>query len=492
MENVSTRRTERISSDEEERLRLGFEIRSGVRFAEYSGQPSRRHAVVHGESGPLAELIYGDTATLWRINLGWKRRADKQVLGFQLDTERGYWARNQLDDEDPEDPLSHSVRRVIPYVEDWRNCLLIEPSRALDEAEMASLESALRHAIQVEYQLEEMELASEPLPSPKQRRLLLFYESAEGGAGVLRRLVDDPQALPRLARRALAICHFDPETGNDRRRAPRATEDCEAACYDCLLSYINQPDHRILDRHRVASLLAELAHARVESSPGPRSRSEHLADLEKLCDSGLERQWLTFLEERQLMLPDKAQSYYEPCQTRPDFLYTNDHVAVYVDGPHHDYPDRQERDAQQRTCMEDRGWTVMRFRAMEGWDSIVSQHPSVFGAGARSSRSASQDTEPRFEEQLFSPDWRNLLGAMAASGISVDPGRDVASEGRILGTTAAELRRGNTAIEVVDARKPTAPELAGLLAEGGKTTVLIDPTDSEAEAKLLRALGMAK
>ncbi len=32
-----------------------------------------------------------------------------------------------------------------------------------------------------------------------------------------------------------------------RRRAPRAREDCEAACYDCLMSYANQPDHQLLD-----------------------------------------------------------------------------------------------------------------------------------------------------------------------------------------------------------------------------------------------------
>ena len=29
---------------------------------------------------------------------------------------------------------------------------------------------------------------------------------------------------------------FDPDTGEDLHHAPRAYEDCEAACYDCLLS----------------------------------------------------------------------------------------------------------------------------------------------------------------------------------------------------------------------------------------------------------------
>jgi hypothetical protein len=35
-----------------------------------------------------------------------------------------------------------------------------------------------------------------------------------------------------------------------------------AACYDCLLSYTNQPDHRILDRFAVRDLLLRLAGAK--------------------------------------------------------------------------------------------------------------------------------------------------------------------------------------------------------------------------------------
>src|SRR3546814_14776486 len=79
---------------------------------------------------------------------------------------------------------------------------------------MASLEAAVKHAIQVEFQLEEGELSTEPLPSLDARRWILLYESAEGGAGVLRRLAEDSNALARAARRALEICHVDPDTGD--------------------------------------------------------------------------------------------------------------------------------------------------------------------------------------------------------------------------------------------------------------------------------------
>ena len=49
----------------------------------------------------------------------------------------------------------------------------------------------------------------------KERREILFYEASEGGAGVLRQLAEAPAVLPALARRALAICHYDPDTGED-------------------------------------------------------------------------------------------------------------------------------------------------------------------------------------------------------------------------------------------------------------------------------------
>jgi hypothetical protein len=44
---------------------------------------------------------------------------------------------------------------------------------------MASLQAALKVAIQNEYQLEENEIEAEPLPSSDERRVILFYEAAE-------------------------------------------------------------------------------------------------------------------------------------------------------------------------------------------------------------------------------------------------------------------------------------------------------------------------
>ena len=201
-------------------------------------------------------------------------------------------------EEDPADPMGTRTDRVVPFVEDRRNCLILEPAERLDEIVFTSLQSALKKAIQAVYQLEDNEIGAEPLPSPDDRRQMLFYEAAEGGAGVLRRLLDEPDALAEVAREALRICHFDPETGQDRRRAEGATEDCEAACYDCLMTYANQRDHELLDRQTIKETLLALTRCKVQASPAVATFSEHLADPEAAGGSDLEREWLDYLARR--------------------------------------------------------------------------------------------------------------------------------------------------------------------------------------------------
>ncbi len=379
LQNVSTKRRDKINSDEEERMRQGYEIITGVRFVVQGERPSYRIASIAKDSDLLARLTYGHSATLWRINLGWTRRKNKDQHGFVLDVERGYWARSDQENEDQADPLSPRTERVIPFVEDRRNCLLFEPAQKMSVSAMASLQSALKSAIQIQYQLEDNELAAEPLPSPEDRRLILFYESAEGGAGVLRRLLDDPLAFASVAQEALRLCHYDPVTGEDLHRAPRAREDCEAACYDCLMTYYNQRDHELLDRTVIRDLLLQFTHANVTVAPAERTRSEHLEVLMRLAGSELERQWLRHLEACRHHLPSRAQPLIEACSTRPDFLYEENQAAVYIDGPHHTYPERAERDRTQTECMEDRGYTVIRFGIEDDWNQIIAQFPNVFG-----------------------------------------------------------------------------------------------------------------
>lgn len=390
LENVSTRRKENISSDEEERLRLGYDIRTAVRFASRDGV-GERVASVRVDGKEIGTLLYGDAASIWRINLGWARRNVNEPNGFLLNPERGFWQSNKSAEEDgEEEDLGQRPVRVVPFVEDHKNCLIFKLNEdvlsGLDEkdrlAAVASLQAALKVAIQARFQLEDNELSIEALPDRDKRKALLLYESGEGGAGALRRLVDDSRELAAVAKEALTICHFT-NGGEDKRRAEGAKEDCEAACYSCLLNYGNQPDHSMLDRQKIAPILLELSKSKVDVSPRGATRTEHLEMLMRFSTSSLEKEWLSFIESKGFRLPSSAQKLVEECSTRPDFMYEEHFVAIYVDGPFHDYPDRAARDQAKRAGMEDSGFTVITFNLRDDWESVINRYPNVFGVGGK-------------------------------------------------------------------------------------------------------------
>ena len=80
-----------------------------------------------------------------------------------------------------------------------------------------------------------------------------------------------------------------------------------------------------------------------------------------------------------MSLPDQSQFSINDPMTRPDFYYEAMRVAIYVDGPPHDYPDRQERDIDQTKELEDRAFWVIRFHHEDDWMEIVNNHISIFG-----------------------------------------------------------------------------------------------------------------
>ena len=379
LQNVSTYRRNRITCDEEERMKLGYRILTSYEINTSSPSGIRKSKAT-SEGVDLMEMTYNQAATIYRINLGWRRSREDSQKGFLLDVNSGYWERNEnenlgLDEENEE--VADRPKRVIPYVEDRKNILLINPSVDLEEGQLITLMFALKQGIQAVFQLEDNELAVEALPDPQTPSQIMLFESAEGGAGVLRKLTEDPSILKKIAIKSLEICHFD-ETGDDLGHSPLSKERCVQACYHCLLSYSNQPFHDDIDRHEILEFLLQLADANLTNSPSALSREEHLQKLLEQCESELEKEWLRFLDSNRLNLPDKAQHSIQNPNTRPDFYYEN-RVAVYVDGPVHDYPDRKERDQEQTETMHDFGYTVVRFAHNEDWLQKIQEHPSTFG-----------------------------------------------------------------------------------------------------------------
>ncbi|ORV66621.1 DEAD/DEAH box helicase [Mycobacterium gastri] len=385
--SVKTRRRDRISADEEERQRAGHEIVTTIRFVPHGVRAGQLTSTITEGGQELGTMTYGDTALIRRMNVGLRRRKDKDVRGYVLDTVEGRWCK--------EADLAKNVhgeapryQRVIPHVEDHRNALLLhlDPSIGADQR-MAAM-YALKRGIEAVYQLEGSELAVEALPSNTGDHAwsrLLFFEAAEGGAGVLRRLATEDGQLTQVARKALEILHFDPDTGEDLHHAPHAIEDCAQACYDCLLSYSNQWDHQHLDRHNVVDLLGRLAASSVAVGAGGEERAAQLERLTKACDSELEKEFLAMLEQHGFRLPDDAQKLVDGYYVRPDFAYHTDgmDVAIFVDGPVHNTAHQQEKDEQARTKLEDEaGWLVLRFHydeAETNWLKTIAEHSGVFG-----------------------------------------------------------------------------------------------------------------
>lgn len=376
LQNVSTRRRERISTDEEERMRSGFELKTAVKFAETTtGSYDQTSEVADKEGTSIMKLTFGPSATLWRINLGWNRRKNKQVLGFVLDIEKGKWEKEKTLDENNTDPAAPITRRVIPYVEDTKNCMIIKPTEQLKSGSFFSLMAALKNGIQIAYQIEDRELAAEPLPDRNNPTSILLYESSEGGAGVLARIFEDTHSLSRIAEEALKFCHFDPITGADTADS----EECSKACYECLMSYYNQREHSILDRHEIKEILLNLKSGTHHISPGPKTREDHANTLMNLCDSSLEKEWLEMLQRNNLHLPPQSQVLIKECSTRVDFMY--EYLAIYIDGPVHDEPKTKADDKVKREALEDMGYTVISFRYDEkkNWLNQIKAVKSVFG-----------------------------------------------------------------------------------------------------------------
>lgn len=387
IETVETIRTERISINDEDRQRQGFELQTTYRFMpgpDYRIQ--KQLAEVRQGDEVLASLTYASAARIWRINRGWRRRKNTNQLGFYINPITGTWSKqdsNESGEEGAEsdDPLLERVpnQRIVPFVEDHRNLLILHPTpvgRHSSET-MATLQAALKRGIEMTFQIEESELVAEPIPKQDDRKGILFYEASEGGAGVLTRLAHEPQSLAQVATNALKLMHFEaPSTGvwnwehldTLERKNPLGTRICEAGCYQCLLSYYNQPDHELINRRDADALrlLVALANAQVV-----RTIATEPSSSSKGGDSPDERlqNWLDALNQQGLRLPDAtlvpvrdgaavAAAQYKGAQTLVFLKSINEETVA---------------------ALTDKGWRILDFSDPDLWSSLFRQHSAVFG-----------------------------------------------------------------------------------------------------------------
>ncbi|MFF4387855.1 protein kinase [Streptomyces sp. NPDC001552] len=402
LHTVYTTRRERISSDEEERRRAGFKLETSYRFHDHGAREGRLNAAVTDGSGaPVAEVAYGDSATVRITNTGRVRSRSDEPDGYWLDLADGRWMNDrdaaaasgdssELPVIDADGNEQRRKKRVIPYVEDRRNILVVTLDEALPEPVALSLMYALERGIEAAFELEDSELSSELLPpADGPRRRILFTEAAEGGAGVLRRLQAEPDALAKAARQALAICHFD--TDGEDLGGPHPDRPCALGCYECLLTYGNQLNHTLINRHSARDLLVRFASATARREGRGESRSEQFRRLldqspaeptpleTEVAETIAQDDLLTWLKGRGLRLPDDGETLITEANVLADFVYRlpGVNLAVFVDLPDTEATALRDEDAEERLL--DARWDFVRFPHDAVWDEIVAPHARYFG-----------------------------------------------------------------------------------------------------------------
>ncbi|KST59935.1 DEAD/DEAH box helicase [Methylobacterium sp. GXS13] len=306
VDNVEAEPQARISANDEDRQRQGFEILTVFEWPLSGGVPDIRRLEIADKGVPLLQMDYGTGTRLARLNKGLRRRKQTSIAGFAIDPVSGRWTTdaNNSDAGDGDVVTAPRSQRIVPVVEDHKNALLLRPQRSFSSAQMATLQHALVRALAVVAELEEGEIVGEPLPSRDVRRAILLYEATEGGAGVLKRLVGEAGFVSLLAREALRLMHYvEPYDGT-----PPASEEeaCVAGCYRCLLSYSNQLDHELIDRQDgdVVAFLQALVNATapIAQNTTPQSGAVTIITNEVAKATAVDR-WLSAIADWSLPRP---------------------------------------------------------------------------------------------------------------------------------------------------------------------------------------------
>ena len=171
IDNVEAAPTERITANDEERVRQGFEIQTVFSWPKRDGRVQITEADFRCEDTSILKLQYANSAEISRINKGLKRRAQQTKFGFYIDPRSGYWSKSE--DEDPDVDVPPDVVRpvrIVPIVRDHKNALLLrfnEPTACAPKT-IPTVQHALMRGIAVVFQLEEGEILGRAIARPRQ------------------------------------------------------------------------------------------------------------------------------------------------------------------------------------------------------------------------------------------------------------------------------------------------------------------------------------
>ena len=91
----------------------------------------------------------------------------------------------------------------------------------------------------------------------------------------------------------------------------------------------------------------------------------------------MEADFIKYLYNNNLRLPDAAQKQVEGLYVQPDFYYEPD-IWVFCDGSPHDDDSVKESDEAKRSALRNRGDQVVVYYYKDSLENLVASRPDIF------------------------------------------------------------------------------------------------------------------
>ena len=369
---------ERITCQEEERNRKSYKTRT---FFSSDNERSIKICELKSADQHLANISFIPSCRMTYIL---ESKNDNNANGFAFDTKTGEWlsgdrvAKIRAEAEEHPDQQDR-LKYVKLFAETTANAIYIQPLQALllnGQNAVRTFLYAFKQAIEDVFQIESSEIGGEVMGDGETPNILI-YENAEGSLGVLSRIVEDTSSYRAVVARAYEICFLDKEEYTDDELAELTPAD-----YSNLLNYYNQPFHQVIDIRKIYHTLKLMQEANIEvRQPGQVLSYDELyqkLEAERDHNSSTEYEFLKYLYEHRLRLPDKAQPMFpNEYYVQPDFQY-GDRTVIFCDGTPHDRPEVQEDDRRKREVLENAGYVVLAWHYATPIEDFVNAHSELF------------------------------------------------------------------------------------------------------------------
>jgi superfamily II DNA/RNA helicase/very-short-patch-repair endonuclease len=367
LEEAQSENSERISCMEEVRTSEGYVTELYLNSTDGLQDATKIKLTVNGNE--LMKLYYAPAAKLILLNKKWKRGKDD---GFDIGTKTGFFkTKKQLERPNPDDVHAN----IMLYTYDTADVLYVQPvkSLGLTEEGVTTMQYALEKSIEQLYNIEPVEIDTRLMGSEEYKNIML-YESAEGSIGVLKDIARNPAKLREIFLKAYEICGYDFNTKADKfPTRPKAS-------YDDLLSYYNQLDHTIINRHSIIPALELLISSNPDDTIGG-TYEEKYEELRKGLHqrSPGEKELLDYLFHNGYRLPDFTNYNMEQFYVQPDFIYQKEKALVFVDGGIHKKAVNKADDERKRKTIELAGFDVLVWdNTSEEVSSFVTRRQDIF------------------------------------------------------------------------------------------------------------------